>query len=84
MPICCARRWRVGEAAGGHVAQQEATGLLRWRITGQSRGQPHDDGEALPLLDGVAQLVERHLMGRSIVIGRVMDQLERLVVETIV
>ena len=43
-----------------------------------------EDGEAVPLLDGVAKLVQWYLVGVSVIVGGVVSQLEGLVPKTVV
>ena len=45
---------------------------------------PEEDGQAVPLLDGVAKLVQRYLVGFSVIVGGVVSQLEGLVPKSVV
>ena len=45
---------------------------------------PDQDSQTVPLLDGVAKLVQRYLVGFSVVVGGIVSQLEGLVPKSVV
>jgi hypothetical protein len=56
---------------------KEERGLARSRLS-------EEDGESVAFLDGIAELIERDLVGLSVIVGGVVGKLEGFVTETIV